>query len=265
MEATANITESISFSSIDTKRLPGIMILFEDTSENAYYPLYVSLEKDSDFSNTYTGLTVEAITSQYVKLSSDVSGTVYYLESGTSTVPSEYKIVSNGKSTTISANGMVTIPISGFNDYMIVYLDGYTPFSIDLREEYDSSSSGSDGSTVRGTGFNECRIDLMGNKLIVIPKVSGTVSVTAPYFSFSTTAEVTAGVESQISLAGLGLDQLFGGGILGTALGGLFPNGITIYVQLTSGDDVYQRVEQTINLGNMPSLPNYPNLPNFPN
>lgn len=231
----------IPFSRIDTDDYPGIVLMLVDDNDKNYYPVYVSLKRDSSSGNSTSGVTVLSVTNSTVKLSVDISGTLeyYFMGSGTN-ITTHY----GGGSVYASKNSVVTIDHSGRYYYLVVQLDGYDPYTIDLTSDYDRNEVVSDGSNKSGYGFSSHDVTISNGQIIVtgIANVNGTINSSIPtMFGSSQSTTVTKGEVFNI-VFDYDIDAF-----LDSAIGQVIGAG-TLQVQLTaSNGDVYERLE--VNLG----------------
>ena len=227
----------IPFDSIDTNNYPGIVIMFVDDLDREYYPVYVSLTRDSSSGNSTTGITIQSVTSTSVKFNVDVSGSLkYYFQS----TPSKPNATSTRYTMSVSRNITNEIVLHNVNYlYLILELDGYEPVTIDLSNEFDRSEEVTDGSNKSGSGMTNTNLDPADNGKITftgIATVDGTVTMSlSNMVNSSQTVSVSKGSSFSISIP-FDIDAY-----LGSIVGSI---GGSVYVQLTaSNGDVYERLE----------------------
>ncbi len=241
----------LDFSTINTSYYRGVMIMYVDSQNRDHYPVYVSLLRDTSAGNSATGLTLMSVSDSDVKLYAHASGTVYYTLKGNNTRShSGTKTVSKGDTFYISADNY-------YYHTLIVELDGYEDFSVDLTKDYDRDDAVGDGSNKEGYGLNSLRYDAQDYTLTGIPLESGTLRIylgssikdDEGLLSNYETIEVTRNEEFEYTLPDMYQNLLggsLGGNIIigGVNLGSLMSD---ITVQLYTKDGgIYE--EYTIDL-----------------
>ncbi len=234
--ATFGNLDSISFDSISTSTYPGMMLLFVDSENNEYYPVYVSLRTDGSAGQTANGFTVMSVSdsktyTDYVDvvLYIQVDGTLYY-----TMYNSKYDTIA--KSAAVTKGQTVTVQVSDSYKYLALQLGSYEELVVDLTTNYDRDDTINDGSTVAGTGFTSARWEIVdGYPVFVgIAAVDGEVTFTLSASTY--TEAVTKGQIVDYTIP-YNIEDFYNSPI-GNIIGSL-----TISAQLTDADgNVYQAV-----------------------
>ncbi len=149
----------------------GIMLMYVDDDNRDHYPVYVSLMRDTSVGTSSTGLTLMSVTETKVTLYAHVSGLVEYSVRGSgSRWSSGSKTVSRGETFSISVD-------TSRYDTMIIEMEGYDDFTIDLEEEYDRDETTGDGSNKEGSGLLSVDYDAGSYTISGIPTESGTLYI----------------------------------------------------------------------------------------
>lgn len=223
----------IDFSDVDTRIYGYIVIQFTDKNGNDYMPVAVDLTKNGSSESTY-GITIYSISKGKIRFAVDTTGTLHYQQverdnastSGWSRSKTVYK-------DTIDE---ITYDENGYR-FMAMWLDNLPVTYIDLYDDYSRDDDPDDNANMRGSGFRSTSSSLSGDGILTVkftPEVDGTVSFTSNMSGGTGTSKsVSAGTEyTETFDISKYLD--FGG----TAeIGDVY-----IYMQLTSGDKVYERV-----------------------
>jgi len=233
MPVTAAL-DYISYDHIDTNNYPGIMIMFSDSNDRDYYPVYVSLTRDSSAGYSPTGITVQTVTSTSVKFTVDASGTLDYYFQGTLSNPNAVK---QGRSRLVSPNTPVEIAHDGTYLKLVVRLAGYDSYEIDLTQAFDRNDTVTDGSTKTGYGYTNENITIEDGTLTFTATalVDGTITMSVTTMVGSSASQnVTVGSDISLSIPfNYNPDSYLGSYLVGY-----------IHIQLTgSNGDVYQRRE----------------------
>ena len=221
----------IDFSGVDTKTYGYIVIQFTDKNGVDYMPTFVDLTSNSS-SSTY-GITVYSVSKGIIRLAVDTDGTLHYDQvAHNGDTPSSWF----SPSMTVYKDRVYEIEYDERDGgYMAVWLDNLPITYIDLDDDY-SRDDPSDGSNMRGTGLRDFDASLEGGILTVVftPDVDGRVTFTSNVSgSTGASKSVSAGTEYTATFdISKFLD--FGGS---AQIGDVY-----IYMQLTSGDKVYERV-----------------------
>ena len=223
----------IYFSDVDTRIYGYIVIQFTDKNGNDYMPVAVDLTKNGSSESTY-GITIYSISNGKIRFAVDTTGTLHYQQverdnastSGWSRSKTVYK-------DTIDE---ITYDENGYR-FMAMWIDNLPVTYIDLYDDYSRDDDPDDNANMRGSGFRSTSSSLSGDGILTVkftPEVDGTVSFTSNMSGGTGASKsVSAGTEyTETFDISKYLD--FGG----TAeIGDVY-----IYMQLTSGDKVYERV-----------------------
>ena len=223
----------IDFSDVDTRIYGYIVIQFTDKNGNDYMPVAVDLTKNGSSESTY-GITIYSISNGKIRFAVDTTGTLHYQQverdnastSGWSRSKTVYK-------DTIDE---ITYDENGYR-FMAMWIDNLPVTYIDLYDDYSRDDDPDDNANMRGSGFRSTSSSLSGDGILTVkftPEVDGTVSFTSNMSGGTGASKsVSAGTEyTETFDISKYLD--FGG----TAeIGDVY-----IYMQLTSGDKVYERV-----------------------
>ena len=220
----------IDFSSVDTSRYGYLVIQFTDKNNKSYLPTYISLTTSTAPSSN--GITILAITEDTVKISVVTTGKIYYMPTDKQEGFSKYLATTMY----VTADGIYYLPIDKDYRYMAIASEDLIVQYVDVSSTYEGGS-GDDGSNTRGSGFKSYSRYLDNDSLTLtvtfVPEVSGTVSFFASNSFGSTTKSVVAGTEYTESFdisPYLDFDNV------------TISRGVAIYMQLTSGEKVYERV-----------------------
>ena len=228
----------IPFADVDTKYYPGIVLMLVDEHDHEFYPVYVSLTRDGSSGNSTTGVTILSVTGSEVKFSVDTTGVVkyYFMGYGINTT-THY----DSGTTYAYKNGIVTIEHTGRYYSLVIEVEGYEPCVIDLTQDYDRDEDVNDGSNKSGYGFSNYDIEFVGGQIVItgIANVSGTITGSISNVNGSdSSVSVNKGdvftliIDHDVDKFMNGIGQLLGAG--------------TLYVQLTSGSNVYERLSITL-------------------
>ncbi len=161
----------LEFDSINTSHYRGVMLMYVDKQDREHYPVYVSLLRDTSAGNSETGLTLMSVTDSTVKLYAHVSGTVDYSLKGSGSWSESREItVTKGQTFEISAS-------SSRYHTLVIAMDGYREFTVDLTKDYDRDEVVGDGSNKEGTGLSSLSYDSRDYTLSGIPVESGTLRI----------------------------------------------------------------------------------------
>lgn len=224
----------IDFSGVDTRIYGYIVIQFTDKNERDYMPTFVDLTKDGSSHSTY-GITIYSISNGKIRFAVDMDGTLRYQQverdgSDTSSYLSSSKLVSKDSIYEISfdENG---------GRYMAMWIDNLPVTYIDLYDDYSRDDDPDDGSNTRGTGFRSVSSSLSGSGVLTVrftPEVDGTVSYTSNMSGGTGESQtVSANVEYTATFDISKFLDFSGAAQIGD---------VYIYMQLTSGSKVYERV-----------------------
>ena len=221
----------IDFSGVDTKTYGYIVIQFTDKNGVDYMPTFVDLTSNSS-SSTY-GITVYSVSKGIIRLAVDTDGTLHYDQvAHNGDTPNSW--FSSRK--TVYKDRVYEIEYDERDGgYMAVWLDNLPITYIDLDDDY-SRDDPSDGSNMRGTGFRDFDASLEGGILTVVftPDVDGRVTFTSNVSgSTGESKSVSAGTEYTATFDISKFLDFSGSAQIGD---------VYIYMQLTSGDKVYERV-----------------------
>ena len=223
----------IDFSNVDTRIYGYIVIQFTDKNGVDYMPTFVDLTSNSS-SSTY-GITVYSVSKGIIRLVVDTDGTLHYDQvDRNGDTPSNWF----SSSMTVYKDRVYEIEYDERDGgYMAVWLDNLPITYIDLYDDYSRDDDPDDNANMRGSGFRSTSSSLSGDGILTVkftPEVDGTVSFTSNMSGGTGASKsVSAGTEyTETFNISKYLD--FGG----TAeIGDVY-----IYMQLTSGDKVYERV-----------------------
>ena len=223
----------IDFSNVDTRIYGYIVIQFTDKNGVDYMPTFVDLTSNSS-SSTY-GITVYSVSKGIIRLVVDTDGTLHYDQvDRNGDTPSSWF----SSSMTVYKDRVYEIEYDERDGgYMAVWLDNLPITYIDLYDDYSRDDDPDDNANMRGSGFRSTSSSLSGDGILTVkftPEVDGTVSFTSNMSGGTGASKsVSAGTEyTETFNISKYLD--FGG----TAeIGDVY-----IYMQLTSGDKVYERV-----------------------
>jgi len=231
--SVTDVLDYIPFAGTDTRRYPGMVILFSDTNDRDYYPVYVSLSRDGSSGVSTTGVTLQSVSDSTVTVYIETDGILYY---------TEYTSKSDSgrtRSMNVTKGQEVKLSHSGRYKYMEIELDGYEVFYVDLTDDYNRDEEYDDGSTVNGYGFTSASWNLDGGEVTFTG-----IAITDGYVTFSIsgmpgsehTVPVTKGQEFSFTFDNFNLND-YQDSFLGALLGEK-----TISAQLTSSSgDVYER------------------------
>lgn len=230
---TGGVIDSISFMSISTSKYPGMVLLFEDSENNDYYPVYVSLTVDGSAGQTANGFTVMSVDDSYVTLYVHISGTLSY------TYYNDSKDYST-RSTKVEKGETIRIPNqSYYYNYVELQLDKYESLIVDLKEDYDRNDTIDDGSTVAGTGFSSAHWSIVDGYPVFVGVAAVDGEVTFKLSINSHKQAVTKGEIVDYTIPYNIYD--YANSFVGTVLGSL-----TISAQIVDSDgNIYQSVTYT--------------------
>lgn len=239
--ATYGSIDSISFDNISTSTYRGMMLLFVDSDNNEYYPVYVPLTTDGSAGQSVNGFTVLSVAEStsytdsvevqlYVQVDGLLSYTMYNSKSDAYTRSS------------IVSKGTTTLVISKDYKYVNLSLGNYEEMVIDLTQSYNRNDTVTDGSTVAGTGLSSATWGVMDGKPYFYGKAAVDGEITCSVDGFPTSA-VTQAVKKDDDFFLITLDfdinEYADNSIIGTILG----NSFTFSAQLTdTSGNVYQAV-----------------------
>ena len=224
----------IDFSAVDTRIYGYIVIQFTDKNDIDYMPVAVDLTKNS-FSDSSYNLTIYSVSKGKIRFAVDTTGTLHY-EQVASSGSSPSSFFSSSMSVTKDRIYDISYDENG-DRYMAMWIDNLPVTYIDLYDDYSRDDDPGDGSNTRGSGFRSTSSSLSPSGILTvtfIPEVDGTVTFTSNMSGGTGASKsVSAGTEyTETFDISKYLD--FGG----TAeIGDVY-----IYMQLTSGDKVYERV-----------------------
>lgn len=239
--ATYGTIDSISFDNISTTTYPGMMLLFVDSNNNEYYPVYVSLKVDGSAGQTANGFTVMSV-SDSTSYSDSVEVVLYVQVDGTlSYTMYNSKSDAYTKNYSVSKGKTITLVISKDYKYLALSLGNYEELVVDLTNDYDRNDTINDGSNVAGSGFTSASWNFMDG----VPYFWGVASVdgevtcsVSNVFGTTETLAVKKGEPFMITLD-FDINKYSSNTVFGTILGGSF----TFSAQLTDADgNIYQSV-----------------------
>ena len=224
----------IDFSDVDTRIYGFIVIQFTDKNGLDYLPTFVDLTKNGSSDSTY-GITIYSISNGKIRFAVDMDGTLHYQQverDGASTSSLYYSskrvYKDNIDEIYYDENG---------GRYMAMWLDNLPVTYIDLTDDYSRGDGDDDGSNTRGSGFRSTSSSLSGDGILTvkfIPDVDGTVSFTS---------NISGGTGNSLSVtAGSEYTETFDISKFLDFSGTAQIGDVYIYMQLTAGSKVYERV-----------------------
>ena len=135
---------------------------------------------------------------------------------------------------------MVTIEHTGKYSGLVLELEGYEPYVVDLTDDYDRNEDVADGSTKSGYGFSSHTVDHQDDKIVIIAIANVTGTVTASISTRPGSEKSVSVTKGEIFEIVMDYDSDFDFGI--PSIGQLIGAG-KLQVQLTAGKDVYERLE----------------------
>ena len=223
----------IDFSDVDTRIYGYIVIQFTDKNGNDYMPVAVDLTKNGSSESTY-GITIYSISKGKIRFAVDTTATLHYQQDERDNASTSRW--SRSKTVYKDAIDEITYDENGYR-FMAMWLDNLPVTYIDLYDDYSRDDDPDDNANMRGSGFRSTSSSLSDDGILTVkftPEVDGTVSFTSNMSGGTGASKsVSAGTEyTETFDISKYLD--FGG----TAeIGDVY-----IYMQLTSGDKVYERV-----------------------
>ena len=224
----------IDFSDVDTRIYGYIVIQFTDKNDIDYMPVAVDLTKNGSSESTY-GITIYSISKGNIRFTVDMSGTLHY-EQVASSGSSTSSFFSSSMSVTKDRIYDISYDENG-DRYMAMWIDNLPVTYIDLYDDYSRDDDPDDGSNTRGSGFRSTSSSLSTSGILTVtftPEVDGTVSFTSNVSGGTGQSKSVSAGNEYTATFDISKFLDFGG----TAeIGDVY-----IYMQLTSGDKVYERV-----------------------